>query len=85
MPKYRLSVVAKSDRSFLVGYSHKIPNEKVDGIVGVIDFMSKLKRSILRTEPCYQNIRPEDQEIIEGARQNIIGKKSLEIKASSST
>jgi len=86
MPEYKLTIVATSNGKFLVNSYYKRPDTIVDGIVEVIGFMSKLKLSILRAEPCYQNLRPDDQEIIEGARQTIIRDKlALERTVDSST
>jgi len=86
MPVYRLAVVGISDGQFLVSYYHKIPNEKVDGIVEVIGFMSGLELSTLKPKPYYKDLHPGDQKIIEGARQTIIRDKlALERTVDSST
>ncbi len=72
MVEYKLTVVGYSDGTYAVNYYPKAFMQKKDSLPEVVEYISKLEKTVLKAEPCYAYIKKEEIKLFEMIRKIIL-------------
>lgn len=78
---YRFEVVKTTTGDYQVRHYYKAQPTKIDKLAGVINHLFRLDVKVLRKDPLYLSMAPDEIEVLESVREGILRRdESLEIR-----